>query len=145
MRFLATLTAVLFLAAGAAAAQDTKKPATSQDPNKPATAQQPKKPAGAADTKAGVGDADKVARGQKLYAENKCAPCHSVGGKGNPKGPLDSVGSKLSPEEIRQWLINPSEMTGKTKATRKPPMPSYAKLTKEDVEALVAYLSSLKK
>jgi hypothetical protein len=35
-------------------------------------------------------------------------------------------------------------MTAKTKATRKPEMKSY-NLPKEDLDALVAYLSSLKK
>jgi mono/diheme cytochrome c family protein len=87
----------------------------------------------------------KVERGQKLYVDNKCAICHAIGGKGNAKGPLDDVGSKLTAEEIRQWLINPSEMTGKTKATRKPPMPPYAKLSKDDIDAIVAYMQTLKK
>lgn len=87
----------------------------------------------------------KVQRGQKVYADNRCAVCHSVAGKGNPKGPLDAVGTKLSAEEIRQWLINPAEMTGKTKAARKPPMPPYAKLAKEDIDALIAYMQTLKK
>ena len=86
-----------------------------------------------------------IDKGQKLYATNKCQNCHSIAGKGNKKGPLDEVGSKLSAEEIRQWLINPVEMTAKTKSTRKPPMTSYAKLSKDDVEALVAYMQSLKK
>jgi mono/diheme cytochrome c family protein len=90
-------------------------------------------------------DAKLVAKGQQLYASQKCTMCHSVGDKGNKKGPLDGVGDKLSAEEIRQWLINPAEMTGKTKATRKPVMSSYAKLSKEDIEALVAYMQSLKK
>jgi hypothetical protein len=36
-------------------------------------------------------------------------------------------------------------MAVKHKQTRKPPMPSYAKLGKEDVEALVAYMQTLKK
>lgn len=87
----------------------------------------------------------KVAQGQKLYAQQKCSMCHAVAGKGNAKGPLDDVGSRLSAEELRQWLINPQEMTVKTKSTRKPPMSSYAKLSKEDIEALVVYMQTLKK
>lgn len=87
----------------------------------------------------------KVQRGEKLYADNRCSMCHSIQGKGNAKGPLDEVGARHSAEELRQWLINPAEMTGKTKAARKPPMPNYAKLPKEDLDALVAYLSTLKK
>jgi mono/diheme cytochrome c family protein len=87
----------------------------------------------------------KVAQGQKLYAQQKCTMCHSVAGKGNPKGPLDEAGTKYTAEELRQWLINPQEMSAKHKATRKPVMTSYAKLSKEDVEALVAYMQTLKK
>jgi mono/diheme cytochrome c family protein len=86
-----------------------------------------------------------VERGLKLYGEQKCSMCHIIAGKGNKAGPLDGVGDKLSAEEIRQWLINPVAMTAKTKATRKPQMPTYAKLAKDDIEALVAYMQSLKK
>ena len=87
----------------------------------------------------------KVAQGEKLYASQKCSMCHSVAGKGNAKGPLDEVGTKLSAAEIHSWLVNPTEAAAKAKATRKPPMPSYAKLSKEDQDALVAYMQSLKK
>ena len=90
-------------------------------------------------------DAKLVEKGEKLYVTNKCAICHSIAGKGNKKGPLDEAGSKLSAEEIREWLINPIEIAAKAKSTRKPPMKSYAKLPKDDVEALVAYMQSLKK
>jgi mono/diheme cytochrome c family protein len=86
-----------------------------------------------------------VERGQKLYVDQKCSVCHSVAGKGNAKGPLDNVGAKLSEEEIRQWLIAPRVMAEKAKATRKPLMPEYTKLQKQDLDALIAYLRSLKK
>jgi mono/diheme cytochrome c family protein len=88
----------------------------------------------------------KAEKGAKVFAEQKCSMCHSIGGKGNPKGALDDVGSKLKVEEIRQWIVEPAAMTTKTKADRKPPMPSkYSALPKDDLEALVAYMSSLKK
>ena len=86
-----------------------------------------------------------IERGMKVYADQKCAVCHSVAGKGNTKGALDDVGSRLKPDEIRAWIVNPAEMTKKTKAERKPPMRAYPNLSKEDVEALVAYMVSLKK
>jgi mono/diheme cytochrome c family protein len=84
-------------------------------------------------------------KGMELFQSQKCSLCHSINGKGNPKGALDDVGNKLKPEEIREWITNPQEMTKKTNATRKPPMKSYANLSKADVDALVAYLSTLKK
>ena len=86
----------------------------------------------------------KVAKGQALFAEQKCSLCHSIAGKGNAKGPLDGVGSKISADEIHSWLTDAKGMTAKAKATRKPEMKQYT-LAKDDVDALVAYLSSLKK
>jgi mono/diheme cytochrome c family protein len=88
---------------------------------------------------------DAVERGRKVYAAEKCGVCHSVGGQGNKRGPLDDVGSRLSADDIRAWLVNAQDMTAKTKAARKPPMKSYAHVTKEDLDALVAYMQSLKK
>ena len=86
-----------------------------------------------------------VERGKAVFAEQKCSLCHSVAGKGNPKGALDDVGTKLTGEQIRQWLLTPKEMAEKDKATRKPPMQPYTKLTKTDLDALVAFLQTLKK
>jgi mono/diheme cytochrome c family protein len=83
-------------------------------------------------------------RGEAVYAEQKCSLCHSIAGKGNTKGSLDGVGKKLSADEIRQWITNPKEMTTKTKAERKPPMKAYPNLPAADVDALVAYLETLK-
>ncbi len=88
----------------------------------------------------------KVEKGAKVYADQKCSLCHSIAGKGNPKGSLDDVGSKLTAEDIHHWIVDPVKMTAQAKADRKPPMPAkYAALPKDDLDALVAYLSSLKK
>jgi len=86
----------------------------------------------------------KVANGEKLYADQKCGLCHAVGEKGNKKGPLDGVGAKLSNDELRQWIVDAKGMTAKTNAPRKPEMKNYA-LPKDDVDALVAYMATLKK
>ena len=85
-----------------------------------------------------------IAKGQQVYADQKCGLCHSIGDKGNKKGPLDDVGSKLTEAEIRGWITDAKGMTAKTKATRKPEMKSY-NLSKGDLDALVAYMQSLKK
>jgi mono/diheme cytochrome c family protein len=90
-------------------------------------------------------DKAKIDHGVKVYAAQKCGVCHSVAGVGAKRGPLDGVGSKLSEDEIRQWMVDPAEMTKKTKSTRKPPMKSYKDLPKEDMDAVVAYMVSLKK
>ena len=90
-------------------------------------------------------DAKLVAKGEQLFAANKCTTCHSVGEKGNKKGPLDGVGSKYTADEIRDWMLKPAEMAAKHKATRKPMKQPFTKLAKDDVDALVAYVQSLKK
>ena len=87
---------------------------------------------------------DLKAKGAEVFTAQKCSLCHSIAGKGNPKGALDDVGTKAKPDEIRQWIVDAKGMTVKTQATRKPEMKAYT-LPKEDVDALVAYLSSLKK
>jgi mono/diheme cytochrome c family protein len=91
-----------------------------------------------------AGAVSAAAQGEKLFVDQKCTLCHSIGGKGNVKGPLDEVGTKLSADDIRAWLTDAKAMTAKTKATRKPEMKAYT-LPKEDVDALVAYLSAMKK
>ena len=87
---------------------------------------------------------DQAARGATVYAANKCMNCHSVDGKGNAKGPLDGVGLKYTADELRQWLVDPVAMTAKVKSKRTPAMKPYT-LSKEDMDALVAYMQTLKK
>jgi mono/diheme cytochrome c family protein len=90
-------------------------------------------------------DAKLIEKGITVYSAQKCSICHAIAGKGQAKGPLDGVGTKLTNDEIREWIVNPAEMTKKTKAERKPPMRAYPNLPKEDLDALVAYMASLKK
>ena len=91
---------------------------------------------------AAQGDAKK---GEQVYNAQKCQVCHLVAGKGNKANPLDGVGKKLSADDIRAWIVEPVAMAAKTKSTGKPPMPArYAKLPAADLDALVAYMQSLK-
>ena len=96
----------------------------------------------------GVARAQDAEKGKQVYAAAvpKCKVCHAIGGEGNAKGALDDVG-KMSAADIKAWIRTPKEMTAKAKAERKPPMPVYGpdKISDADLEALVAYLSSLKK
>ena len=89
-------------------------------------------------------DAALIKKGQDVYNAQKCAVCHSVGGKGSKSNPLDGVGAKVSADDIRAWITDPVAMTKKTGSQKKPPMPKNAKVTAADVDALVAYMQSLK-
>src|SRR5689334_19167401 len=55
-------------------------------------------------------DKTQIERGMKVYADQKCVACHAIAGKGNAKGALDDVGSRLKADEIRMWIVNPAEM-----------------------------------
>lgn len=85
----------------------------------------------------------KAEQGAALFSAQKCTMCHSVAGKGNPKGPLDTLTAKNKAEHIRQWLQDPEGMRAKSNATRTPAM-KPVKLSAEQIDALVAYLTSVK-
>ena len=98
----------------------------------------------AAPPAAAAQNADQIARGAQVYQAQKCQVCHAIAGKGG-KAPLDKVGAKLSADDTRRWITHPKEMTAKTKSTAKPPMPEkWASLPAADLDALVAYMQSLK-
>ena len=101
--------------------------------------------AGTAKPLAARGQDDAVKKGEQVYTAQKCQTCHSIAGKGKKQNPLDGVGKKLSADEIRAWIVTPTEMTKKSGSTKKPPMPNrYSKLPAADLDALVAYMVSLK-
>jgi mono/diheme cytochrome c family protein len=92
-----------------------------------------------------AGGQDAAKKGEAVYTAQKCQLCHAVAGKGNKANPLDGVGAKLSADDIRLWITKPTEMTAKAKSTKKPPMPNkYGSLPAADLDALVAYMASLK-
>ena len=90
-------------------------------------------------------DAAAVKKGEQVYAAQKCSICHAIAGKGSKTNPLDGVGAKLSAADIRAWIVSPVEAAAKAKSTKKPPMPAkYGQLPAADLDALVAYMQTLK-
>jgi mono/diheme cytochrome c family protein len=85
----------------------------------------------------------KVQKGMQVYTAQKCSKCHSIAGKGNAKGKMDGIGAKMTPAELKQWVVDPVGMAAKEKKDRKPPMKKVA-MSGDDVDAVVAYLSTLK-
>jgi len=80
----------------------------------------------------------KIERGKAVYDETGCATCHAIGGIGSTIGPsLDKIGSKYDAEKLKGILLNPKTLNPNTV------MPPFEG-SEEDLEALVAYLLSLK-
>jgi mono/diheme cytochrome c family protein len=94
-------------------------------------------------TAAAVPAQDLATRGKDVYTAQKCGVCHAVAGTGNKRGSLDAVGSKLTASDLRSWITDAPAMAAKAKAERKPAMKAYM-LAKDDLDALVAYLQTLK-
>lgn len=88
---------------------------------------------------------DAAKKGQEVFTAQKCSMCHSVAGQGNKKYPLDGIGAKLSADDIKEWITNPDAQQAK-KGGEKPlmKMKSFKTLPAADIDALVAYVSSLK-
>jgi mono/diheme cytochrome c family protein len=90
-------------------------------------------------------DAAAIKKGQAVYTAQKCSMCHSVAGKGGKSSVLDGVGGKLSAADIKEWIVDPPAAAKKANSTKKPPMPKkYHTLPAADIDALVAYMASLK-
>jgi mono/diheme cytochrome c family protein len=89
-------------------------------------------------------DAAKIEAGKKVYDAQKCVMCHMIAGKGSKMSPLDGVGTKLKAEDIKLWIVEPATMEAKLATKPKIKMKAY-KLAPADLDALVAYMVSLKK
>ena len=84
-------------------------------------------------------------KGQEVYTAQKCSVCHAIAGKGGKASPLDGVGTKLTAAQIKAWIVIRSTAAKTANSTKKPPMPKkYGKLPAADIDAMVAYMQSLK-
>ncbi len=80
---------------------------------------------------------ERIARGQRMFMEQGCHGCHTVGKVGTPIGPdLSHLGGKRSEAELKTWLRDP--------AMQRPSahMPKL-ELTEDQIGALAAFLASL--
>jgi cytochrome c2 len=84
-----------------------------------------------------VAERTSLQHGKEVYERERCVMCHSIAGKGNRRSPLDDVGSRLSPDEIRAWITAPSEMQPGIKK-------KAFQLSDRDLNDLVDYLLSLR-
>ena len=75
------------------------------------------------------------APGHAVYKRLGCPACHSLGGEGNPRLPLDDVGRRLSRDAIRTWIVAPQQMDPDVRK------PAYDRVPKADVEAVVELLA----
>jgi mono/diheme cytochrome c family protein len=89
-------------------------------------------------------DAALLTRGREVVLANDCLRCHSIAGEGSPRSPLDGVGARLSATEILHFAIADEavqdDLAPRAIKAKRP----YAELPQADLQAMVAYLASLK-
>jgi cytochrome c oxidase subunit II len=79
-----------------------------------------------------------VAQGKRLFTEQGCYGCHTIGKTGTPiANDLTQVGVKYPESYLRGWLRDPQEQKPRAH------MPKIA-MPEADARALAAYLSSLR-
>jgi mono/diheme cytochrome c family protein len=87
-------------------------------------------------------DAALVEKGKAVFdgAKPACKSCHN-----EKKNPLDNYGAAGSAADVKAWLRTPKEMLAK--AGKKGAKPAFGpdKISDADLDALAAYLLSLKK
>lgn len=83
-------------------------------------------------------DGSLVAQGQRVFDDQGCYGCHTMGKSGTPIAPdLSTIGSKHSEGYLRAWLKDPKAQKPRAH------MPKL-ELSEGQVKALAAFLSSLR-
>jgi cytochrome c553 len=78
-----------------------------------------------------------------VYEARDCGTCHSIQGVGNPRYPLDGVGSRLNRGELREAITGAgASSTNLSRAVRQRKA-RYAQIPEEEMTELVDFLSSL--
>jgi mono/diheme cytochrome c family protein len=82
-------------------------------------------------------------RGRRIFEDQKCQTCHSINGIGNPRYPLDGVGSRLNTKELRDWITGTGVSENELSPSIRRRKESYQNLNEGEMDALVQYLRML--
>lgn len=91
-----------------------------------------------------AGEPADSARGRDVFREQACGRCHSVAGVGSSRYPLDGVGSRRTPAELRAWTIAADVVADSLSPSAARAKRGYAGLPAVDMNALLRYLASLR-
>jgi ubiquinol-cytochrome c reductase cytochrome b subunit len=80
-----------------------------------------------------------VRAGARLVAQNDCASCHKIRGEGGSVGPdLSFVGQRRETEWLKAYVRDPASLNPSAA------MPAHTALSEKDLDAIAAYLKSLR-
>jgi mono/diheme cytochrome c family protein len=101
----------------------------------------PASPAAAAASVATPADST---RGRAIFASKGCPRCHSVAGEGNARNPLDGVGARRTPAELRAWTLGAEVLADSLPPSAFRAKQAFQQMPAEELGPLITYLSSLK-
>ena len=88
-------------------------------------------------------DSKHIETGRQIYQQQSCGFCHSIAGQGNPRNPLDGVGSKRSASELRNFITGADTLQGILTTSIRKRKQRYRELSADELDALVLYMQSL--
>jgi len=84
-------------------------------------------------------------RARTLFAELGCGGCHSVEDLGNPRNPLDGIGTRRSPASIRTWTLGEAAVADSLSPAVLRIKGTFADVPEVDLETLVSWLAGLRR
>lgn len=84
-----------------------------------------------------------IERGRQIYEQQGCGFCHSIDGQGNPRNPLDGVGTKRTASELRNFITGADTLEGLLTTSIRKMKQKYKELSADELDALVIYMQSL--
>jgi len=88
-------------------------------------------------------DSKDIEIGRHIYMQQSCGLCHSIAGQGNPRNPLDGVGTKRNASELRNFITGADTLQGLLTTSIRKMKQRYRELSADDLDALVIYMQSL--
>ena len=73
-----------------------------------------------------------------------CLTCHSIAGTGNPRHPLDGVGSQWTAEQLHAWITGSGFAAERLPASVTRRKQRYTSIPEPEMNALISCLSELK-
>ena len=87
-------------------------------------------------------DPTELQRGRTAFEEQGCLRCHRLEGEGSPRSPLDGVGARLTPEEIRAFIVADDAVRASLSPSVVRQKTGYAELPAAELDALVTFLAA---
>jgi cytochrome c553 len=82
--------------------------------------------------------------GAGIFRDEGCMACHSVGGVGSPRYPLDGVGTRYDRQTLQEWIVGSERVAAELPDSAVRRKQSYRSLSEAELDALLDWLAGLR-